>query len=496
MAEISLILRDGQDVPMPDLRLYLAREEAKLAQANQALATGTVAALVGTRTYATQSALYADLSPADDLFCLVYADPDPLKNGLYQKDGATGVGSHVGPLDLFASAAEALVQPLVDAAETAAIAAQAAELEAESAETGADGARSEAVAAALNSVAARDQALSAAQTALASSSFIDGGLAAGEAETEIGDFFAVEEPAGVISYRVRTVGGSTEIANSTSENRFVVKDAGGDIPLGLPETNNAYIDILTGSGAKRGLHIESHASVEALDLRLFPDATSPTLGVLHNYRLNGISLQSDAINTGFHFYAKNSENGIWPGQKGSASLFGFSVYVNPGDAFPTEVAQWTDRNVINATVDALPLTVSGKGFVVVSNSVNRAFDSTSLTDAYAGKFIGQKNGIYIGTSEDEGNPFAIVKNGTGGGSLMNLSNHGSGDFYRMFNGSGVEQSRVDSAGQVYVQGNRVLSTRQPFIPDPSGGTTVDTESRAAIAAILDLLAAHGQMAAS
>lgn len=114
MSDINAILRDGSNVNMPALRAFLADLEGRLAQANLTIATGTVAALVGTRTYATRAALYADLAPADDLFALVYADTDPLKNGLYQKDGATGAGDWDGPFDLFSSAAEALVQDLVD----------------------------------------------------------------------------------------------------------------------------------------------------------------------------------------------------------------------------------------------------------------------------------------------------------------------------------------------------------------------------------------------
>lgn len=130
MSDINAILRDGSNVNMPALRAFLADLEGSLAQTNLAIATGTITALVDDRTYATRAALYADLAPAANLFALVYADSDPLKNGLYQKSGATGGGSWTGPFDLFSSAAEALVQGLVDDAEAAALAAadSAAEL--------------------------------------------------------------------------------------------------------------------------------------------------------------------------------------------------------------------------------------------------------------------------------------------------------------------------------------------------------------------------------
>ncbi|KKC24682.1 hypothetical protein [Sphingomonas sp. SRS2] len=67
-----------------------------------------------TRVYATRAALYSDLAPDDDLFALVAFDSDPLKNGLYQKNGATGTGSWTGPDDLFVSAAESAATALTD----------------------------------------------------------------------------------------------------------------------------------------------------------------------------------------------------------------------------------------------------------------------------------------------------------------------------------------------------------------------------------------------
>ena len=42
---------------------------------------------------------------------------------------------------------------------------------------------------------------------------------------------------------------------------------------------------------------------------------------------------------------------------------------------------------------------------------------------------------------------------------------------------------------------QVLGSRQAAIPDATGGTTVDAESRAAISAILSALRAHGLIAA-
>ncbi len=44
---------------------------------------------------------------------------------------------------------------------------------------------------------------------------------------------------------------------------------------------------------------------------------------------------------------------------------------------------------------------------------------------------------------------------------------------------------------IFVAGERVVSTRQPAVPSPSGGTTIDAEARAAVAGIIVALKSHG-----
>lgn len=46
----------------------------------------------------------------------------------------------------------------------------------------------------------------------------------------------------------------------------------------------------------------------------------------------------------------------------------------------------------------------------------------------------------------------------------------------------------------YVAGDRVVAARQPSIAAPSGGSTVDTEARATLAAVLAALRSHGLIA--
>lgn len=45
--------------------------------------------------------------------------------------------------------------------------------------------------------------------------------------------------------------------------------------------------------------------------------------------------------------------------------------------------------------------------------------------------------------------------------------------------------------EVRIGGETVLRERQPAIPDPAGGSVVDSEGRAALAAVLDALRTHG-----
>ncbi|MES3100095.1 SGNH/GDSL hydrolase family protein [Sphingomonas faeni] len=107
MAEIPTFLIDGQDVPMPALRLYLTR-----------LSTTASAALLssidGAAPYETLA--LAQAAPASDAGnqARVYADPDTAKNGVYvNRTGA--VGGYVVDTGFYSQLA-AVVQPVVDKA--------------------------------------------------------------------------------------------------------------------------------------------------------------------------------------------------------------------------------------------------------------------------------------------------------------------------------------------------------------------------------------------
>ncbi|MBX3565262.1 MAG: right-handed parallel beta-helix repeat-containing protein [Sphingomonas sp.] len=166
MADLNDILVEGQPIPVIPLRDWLQERADEIDDNSLAIATGTIAALIDTRVYATQAALFADLVPADGLHALVTEDPDPLKNGLYRKHGATATGNWgTGPLDIFASAAAALVQPLAQSAEdwaaaaaASALAAAASAVEADISASAADGSATAAAASATAAAASETAA--------------------------------------------------------------------------------------------------------------------------------------------------------------------------------------------------------------------------------------------------------------------------------------------------------------------------------------------------
>jgi hypothetical protein len=59
-----------------------------------------------------------------------------------------------------------------------------------------------------------------------------------------------------------------------------------------------------------------------------------------------------------------------------------------------------------------------------------------------------------------------------------------------WNGSGWSGGTFACAGLV-VGGQQVVGERQPGVPSPSGGTIIDAEARAAIAALIATLLSHG-----
>ena len=63
-------------------------------------------------------------------------------------------------------------------------------------------------------------------------------------------------------------------------------------------------------------------------------------------------------------------------------------------------------------------------------------------------------------------------------------------FSRRWTGTAWSDGAV-TAAQIVIGGHQVVGTRQPAPPSPSGGTTIDAEARAAVAAITVALRTHG-----
>jgi hypothetical protein len=58
--------------------------------------------------------------------------------------------------------------------------------------------------------------------------------------------------------------------------------------------------------------------------------------------------------------------------------------------------------------------------------------------------------------------------------------------------TGQQWSEGDLAvASLSVQGKKVVGTRQPAVPSPSGGTIIDEEARAALVAVIATLKSHG-----
>lgn len=259
-----------------------------------------------------------------------------------------------------------------------------------------------------------------------------------------------------------------------------------------------------GAGLQRGVAIEHYADTTGsygLDIHQYQGAKNAF--VVHCYSdengavAGAVAAQIDHTRSGNLLVLKNAENAVTsPGTKGTANFITGVGYGGAGQLTPGTLFSWTHQNIILVPDDYWPLTVSGNGMEVVCGpTASRCFKTTSLSDTkYGIEAYGTKFGAYISTSLDSGFTAGFVKNGTGAGTVIAVINKGTGDFQIGLNAASAERYKIDSAGQYYIQGNRILTTQQPFIADPTGGATIDTQSRTAINAILDLLAAHGLMA--
>lgn len=286
-----------------------------------------------------------------------------------------------------------------------------------------------------------------------------------------------------------------------------------------PQTSDAWVSITTqaGAGLYRGLAVEHYADTTGsygVDIHSYQGAKN-SLTVHHYSNENGavaggVAVQFDHTRDGNILVLKNAENSVTsPGTKGTASFITGIGYIGPTQTTPGTLFQWTHQNVLLTPSDDWPFTVSGKGMeVICDTTASRCFKSTSLNDSvYAIQAEGTKYALYCTTSQNSGFVGGFVKNGTGAGTVLGVFNKGTGDnliAYDTSTGANVEKAKIDSAGQYYVQTNRVLSTRKTGWTTPTGtatrtgfatSTATTTQLAETLKALIDDLVGHGLIGA-
>lgn len=270
--------------------------------------------------------------------------------------------------------------------------------------------------------------------------------------------------------------------------------------------SDAVFEVTTqaGVGLQRGISVEHYADTGGsygVDIHQYQGAKNAF--VVHCYSdengavAGAVAAQIDHTRHGNILVLKNAENPVTsPGTRGTANFLSFIGYGGSPQTTPKELGALTHQLAFISYDPLYPYTFSGGLVAVAGTGHAQALKSTSLLDTlYAGEFYGTDKGVFVSTTNtNSGFNLSVVKNGTGSGTLVGLVNSGFGDFLIGYNGSFGERVKIDINGQYYVQGTRVLTVQQPFIADPVGGATVDTQARTAINSILDLLAAHGLMA--
>ncbi len=79
--------------------------------------------------------------------------------------------------------------------------------------------------------------------------------------------------------------------------------------------------------------------------------------------------------------------------------------------------------------------------------------------------------------------------------INNTRNITASSFISVASGTRIDSSGdINAASKYSVNGTQVVGARQSAIANPSGGSTVDTEGRAATASILAALRSHGLIA--
>ena len=107
-----------------------------------------------------------------------------------------------------------------------------------------------------------------------------------------------------------------------------------------------------------------------------------------------------------------------------------------------------------------------------------------VADGASGSWLGQDGSVACWTGG--GWRFAAPRAGL----ALQVVDRGHGMY---FDGSDWQDAPVRDDG-FYVGGERVAGTRQPAIANPAGGSSIDSEARSSLVAILNAMRSHGLIA--
>jgi hypothetical protein len=210
-----------------------------------------------------------------------------------------------------------------------------------------------------------------------------------------------------------------------------------------------FAPLLTGGGKLIFPETSPSATISASSGTLTVAAGGTNQNVNLTPSGTGVVLQSASANSPVEYQAKNTD------AVDTGSLAAFVATSDWGDI--ALVAHNSGR-----TVSRFGVTLGGWGEITTDGAGN-------------GLAIGTRTATPLILGTNALNRMEIFS--TGGASLGSTTDPGAGVF--------------NAANGLSVAGTKVVGARQPTIPQPTGGSPIDTQARAAINSIIATLQAHG-----